>query len=260
MIVRVNINVTDINSEPESCSERLSQALFNELLEVIDKKDGYYRVKSWDNYKGWIAAQFTIEHNGFSGSDCGIVVSNLASGFMEPDEYSTRIAFIPYGCSLYGSFESGFLKISSERYGEIYVKDSDLIKTDINQSKNLYSSESLITEAEKFLSVPYLWGGRSSFGIDCSGFVQTIFRRFGVDLPRDSNDQIKCGTEIKRGKIEFGDLLFFPRHVALAVSDTRYIHSSSGNGGVAYNSFDRDSKEYNQYLEESFVCARRIVE
>ncbi len=260
MIVRVNINITDINSEPEPCSERLSQALFNELLEVLDKKDGHYKVKSWDNYRGWIAAHFVIEHDGFNGSDCRIVVSNLASGLEEPDGNSKKIAFLPYGCRLYGSIKSGFLRVSSEKYGEIYVKDSDLIKTDKSQNKNSYSNESLISEAEKFLSVPYLWGGRSFFGIDCSGFVQTIFRRFGIDLPRDSNDQIKRGAEIKRGQIELGDLLFFPRHVALAVSGTRYIHSSSGNGGVAYNCFDKDSKEYNQYLDDSFICARRIVE
>jgi cell wall-associated NlpC family hydrolase len=120
--------------------------------------------------------------------------------------------------------------------------------------------DTLLNEAEKFLGAPYLWGGRSFFGIDCSGFVQTIVRRFGVELPRDTKDQIKCGEEIKRDQIHLGDLLFFPRHVALAISKMDFIHSSSSNGGVAFNSLDPANKIYSRHLDESFKTARRIFE
>lgn len=152
-----------------------------------------------------------------------------------------------------------FFKVSSERYGDIYIKRSDLSAlADINIKYDSKSNE-LVMEAEKFLGAPYLWGGRSFFGIDCSGFAQTIMRRFGISLPRDTKDQINCGEDVKREDIKSGDLLFFPRHVTIAVSDTQMIHSSLSNGGVAYNSFDPQSRVYSKYLDESFVTARRVL-
>ncbi len=259
MKVRVNINVADMRAEAESGSERLSQALYNEILEVIDQNNGYLRVRSRDHYEGWMAKQFTAENSGSEGPDRRIVVSNLASGLAEPVEKSKRIVSIPYGCGLDGIIEDDFLRISSERYGVFFVRISELVVDNKKQNRELLGPESLVAEAEKFLSAPYLWGGRSFFGIDCSGFAQAIFQRFGVDLPRDSRDQIKRGEEIARDKIQWGDLLFFPRHVALAVSDNLYIHSSSGNGGVAYNSLNPKDKRYHEYLDKSYITARRVT-
>jgi len=260
MISRININIADIRSEPKFQSERTSQALFNELVEVLDAKDGYLRVKSRDGYVGWTAAHFISEHKEFQGEATYMVISNLAAGFACPDADSAPTVYLPYGCCLYGEEEDSFLKISTERYGEIYVCLAETL-TLTGPLKPFRPDENfIISEAEKFLSAPYLWGGRSFFGIDCSGFVQTIMRRFGWELPRDTKDQIKCGVEVGRENIQNGDLLFFPRHVALAVSKREFIHSSSGNGGVAYNSLDNRSDLYNEYLDRELKTARRIFE
>jgi len=260
MISGVNINVADIRAEPRFQSERTSQALFNETVEILDEQDGYLRVKSWDGYIGWIASQFTSKYGKYRSDKTYLVISNLAVGFTYPDIDSARIVYLPYGCRLYGGEEGGFLRISSERYGEIYVRLTDTLCLTNPLEPFLPDRGSIINEAEKFLSAPYLWGGRSFFGIDCSGFVQTILRRFGWEIPRDTKDQIKFGVGINRKNIRNGDLLFFPRHVALAVSKREFIHSSSSNGGVAYNSFDRKSPLYNEYLYKEFKTARRIFE
>jgi cell wall-associated NlpC family hydrolase len=121
------------------------------------------------------------------------------------------------------------------------------------------NADNLISEVEKFLGAPYLWGGRTFFGIDCSGFVQCIMRRFGVQLPRDSKDQRKKGTKISRSDIRAGDLLFYPGHVTLAVSDMMMIHSSGSNGGVAYNSLDPRSPLYNKFFDKNIETVRRIA-
>ncbi len=259
MIVRININVADIRLEPQYHTERTSQALFNELVDVLEAKEGYCRVRTWDQYEGWIAEQFLTEHDNFDGQGPFAIVRNLASAFEKPDPASRKLTSIPYGCQLFGAITGEFFKIYSERYGDIYIKRSDLSAPgDINIKYDSKSNE-LVMEAEKFPGAPYLWGGRSFFGIDCSGFAQTIMRRFGISLPRDTKDQINCGEDVKREDIKSGDLLFFSRHVTIALSDTQMIHSSLSNGGVAYNSFDPQSPVYSKYLDESFITARRVL-
>jgi cell wall-associated NlpC family hydrolase len=156
--------------------------------------------------------------------------------------------------------DSGFLKVLSKRYGEIFVPEGDLAEKSSLATPADVESEDIMIEAEKFLGVPYLWGGRTSFGVDCSGYVKAIFARFGIELPRDTKEQIGAGKEIPRAEIKRGDLLFFPRHVALAVSKNLIIHSSRKNGGVAYNSFDHASDIYNADLDKSFITAQRIFE
>ena len=229
-------------------------------MDVLEDEAGYCRVRTGDQYEGWIAEQFLTEHDNFDGQGPFTVASNIASAFENGDPASRRLASIPYGCQLFGTDLGEFLKVSSERYGDIYIKRSDLSGPDDINKKYDSKSNNLVTETEKFLGAPYLWGGRTFFGIDCSGFIQTIMKRFGIRLPRDTKDQIECGEEVRRGEIRAGDLLFSPRHVTIAVSDTQMIHSSLSNGGVSYNSFDPQSPVYNKYLDESFIAVRRVLE
>lgn len=259
MIARININVADIRREPKFQTERTSQALFNEPVDILEEEAGYCRIKSWDQYEGWIAGQFLTEHDDLDGRASSVVISNLASAYEKPDTSSARLTSIPYGSQVHGTDIGEFLKISSERYGEIYISKSDLSGPDAINRKYDSKTNDLAIEAEKFLGAPYLWGGRSFFGIDCSGFAQAIMKRFGISLPRDTKDQIECGEEVNREEIKAGDLLFFPRHVTISLSDTQMIHSSLSNGGVACNSFDPQSPVYSKYLDESFLCARRVM-
>lgn len=258
-MARININVADIRQEPKFQTERTSQALFNEPVDVLEEEAGYCRIRSWDQYEGWIAGQFLTEHDDFDGRESSVVVANLASAYEKSDPASRRLTSIPYGSHLYGTDIGEFLKISSERYGEIYIGKSDLSGSDVINWKYDSETDDLASEAEKFRGAPYLWGGRSFFGIDCSGFAQTIMKRFGISLPRDTKDQIECGEGVNREEIKAADLLFFPRHVTIALSDTRMIHSSSSNGGVACNSLDPQSPVYSKNLDESFLCARRVM-
>ncbi len=101
------------------------------------------------------------------------------------------------------------------------------------KSKKFFSDNNLINTAKEFLGIPYLWGGKSYIGFDCSGFVQTVFFDFGIDLPRDSYQQINYEglVEIKYSEVQAGDLLFFldnkhVNHVAISIGNEEIIHSS----------------------------------
>jgi gamma-D-glutamyl-L-lysine dipeptidyl-peptidase len=258
MTGRININVADIRKEPSNRSERVSQALFNEVVDVIEDGEKMHKVRCPDGYEGWILKQFISEHDGYYGHGPYIIDSGLAPVFVKAELTSKRVTLLPYGCKLYGTVEEGFLRISSERYGVIFISGYNIIGGDELPTFSPQDPYNLQKEAEKFLGAPYLWGGRTMFGIDCSGFVGMVADHFGIKLPRDTKEQIKSGVEIAREDIRPGDLLFFPRHVALAITRENYIHSSRSNGGVAINSFNRRDPLYNQTFDNSLIQARRI--
>ena len=111
--------------------------------------------------------------------------------------------------------------------------DLETTFTSKSKPKKKFSDNNLIDIATEFLDIPYLWGGKSRFGFDCSGFVQTVFFTFGIELPRDSYQQMdyKGLVEIKYSDAQVGDLLFFldnknVNHVAISIGNEEIIHSS----------------------------------
>jgi gamma-D-glutamyl-L-lysine dipeptidyl-peptidase len=258
MTGRININVADVRREASNRSERVSQGLFNEIIEVIDDSEQMQRVRFQDSYEGWVLKQFISEHDGFYGHGPYLIDSGLAPAFEKPELTSKRLTLLPYGSKLYGTVEDGFLRIRSDRYGVMYISGYNIMGGDEIQPLTGEDSFELQKEAEKFLGAPYLWGGRTMFGIDCSGYVGALAARFGVILPRDSKQQFEVGEKIAKEDIIRGDLLFFPGHVAMAISNSLYIHSSRYNGGVAYNSLNMRDAVYNENLDRSLILARRI--
>jgi hypothetical protein len=125
----------------------------------------------------------------------------------------------------------------------------------------------LIANGKRFLGFPYLWGGTSSKGIDCSGFVKTIYFLNGVILERDASQQFKHGKEIDITSgwenLQKGDLLFFGSketkhitHVGMYIGDSEVIHSS---GSVRINSLDPKRENYSKYLSSILVGAKRVI-
>lgn len=96
-------------------------------------------------------------------------------------------------------------------------------------------------------------------GFDCSGYMRAIFASFGISLGRDSKDQIRNGRRVDRQQVRPGDLLFFDRHVGLALSKERLIHASMGGGGVRINAISDRLRDYREDLDRNFVMARRII-
>ena len=260
MMARVNFNITNVYREASSKSEKISQGLFNEIVEVLETGNDLTKVRFSDSYEGWIRNQFLSDDDGVASDHGFIVDAAIAPAFERPEVFSKRVTLLPYGSLLQGEMTGDYMEISSGRYGTMFVHGSDLIyQGEMTLSINP-SDEHIIYEAEKFLGVPYLWGGRSFFGMDCSGFVKAIMQRFGISLPRDTKEQIYIGQDVAREEIRAGDLLFFPRHVALATSKDMFIHCSSSNGGVAYNSINSQNQLYNKSYNESFIKAKRVIQ
>ena len=153
--------------------------------------------------------------------------------------------------------------------GRIGTPHGDIFPAALRPMSFPSRGEAMCETASRWLGAPYLWGGVTMGGVDCSGFVQAVHRLHGATLPRDSDQQSRSGAEVDPGedfsRLRAGDLLFFAEdsggrvtHVTMSTGGSQIIHSSLGNGGVARNDM-MGRRNYERELRRIFVCARRMI-
>lgn len=260
---RVITNLLDLNAKPAFLAERRSQLLFGEIVKVGSCRSGFVRVTESDGYAGWADQRF-IEPAGkndyirFKNNHRYMVSASQASVYDKHSKPADPF-FLYYGTRLRLMGRAGvYRRIDGSAGGSIYLKPG-VVSPIMSSEKNSVTGQDLSKEARKLSGVPYLWGGVSPAGFDCSGLVRAVCRRFGLYMPRDTKEQIKMGRKIERICIKTGDLLFFDGHVGFAIGSSRLIHASRGGGGVRINSLRRGGKDYRPDLDADFNQARRIV-
>jgi gamma-D-glutamyl-L-lysine dipeptidyl-peptidase len=256
---RININVADIRIKPKFKSERVTQALYNEPIELLKDGDDYCRIRLYDGFEGFVKKLFISENGPESGADYIIKVP-LTPAYTRTDLQAPVITLLPFASLLRVTpHTDGFMSSHSPRYGDIYVKCADLIPSSEMPSLTKENVPILLDIAHQFMGVPYLWGGRSYFGVDCSGYVAILLKYIGIKIPRKTKDQAKFGRQVPYGEIEVGDLLFFRIHVGIALNRTDYIHASLSQGGVHINTLDPNAKGYLRYRDLSLRAVRRFT-
>ncbi len=258
---RVSTNLLDLWLEPRYNSERASQLLFNERLKIHEEQAGFLRVEQTDGYTGWADQRFLAECSGADFTNieesCNFIVTAAQTKLLDNKSQSTAPHFLCYGTKIRGTkSKSGTISFKLPTGQTAHLKPQNL--KPINR-KEIVTGLKLVKEAQKWLGVPYLWGGRTPAGFDCSGFVKQVFGQFNVDLPRDTKDQIGVGKEIGRNSIMMGDLVFFKRHVGIAITKSRLIHCSVGSNGVRIESIEMGGECYRADLDQNFATVRRII-
>jgi cell wall-associated NlpC family hydrolase len=226
------LSIVPLRKQAAHASEQVSQLLFGETYNILNKQNNWLLVQcSYDGYEGWISlAQHCElsekEFNGIEQSEIAVALDLLCSA--ASSHYAIPItagSSLPY-------FDGMNFKILKEKF----IYNGQALQ---NGAKNPAIFEKV---AMRYLNAPYLWGGRSPVGIDCSGFTQIVYKFIGISLLRDAYQQAQQGNIVNFAQEAHpGDLAFFANdegkiiHTGIVLKDNKIIHAS---GKVRIDKFD----------------------
>jgi hypothetical protein len=273
--------VADLRREPHSLAERVNQALMGEAVQVLDTLGEWSRVRmERDGYLGWMhsnaLALFSQEKAAHYQETCQVrVLADLLPARLHVNEIpDNEVGKLPFGVRLpvEDQTESAVqVKLPDQQLW--WVDRTGLLPLENWPAPDPAGIQFALNLMKRFIGVPYLWGGRSPFGFDCSGFSAAFWDFLGVQLPRDADQQFQAGQPVI-GDPQPGDLLFFGRlaeedsderqqgrfasitHVAICLGNQEIIHANGTAWGVSYNSLDPASPRYRSWLSEHFAGAR----
>jgi len=239
-------------------SEMVSQLLFGEVVQIINDKDkSWWLIQcSWDGYIGWVSSNqlhLISEADYENYKSCRTTSAEI----MAPAMCDGHSRYIPFGASL-----PDFDEMTFQVAGQHFAFGGRVTFPDRIENQQSY----LQKMAQRLLHVPYLWGGRSSLGIDCSGFVQVLYKHLNISIPRDAYQQVEVGEMVDFvAAVQPGDLAFFRSHysdkithVGMILEKGKIIHAS---GRVRidkldhYGIFHLEEKRYTHLL----VGIKRIL-
>ncbi len=271
----VVVAVTNMYSGPSEQSDVVSQALYGSNVTLLTARGEWCRIQTADHYKGWVPSRhLRLVQIGSGYATAGAVVqveSLFANLYREPDvtkhkpiltvPFEVRLEVIPEEAAgekkahAKGGDE-GWLQVRLPDQRSAWIQTSDVV----SDPKPLSIPES-IELAKRFLGLPYLWGGTSSYGFDCSGFTQMLVRSRGFNMPRDADKQAAWSgvVAVERKDLQPGDLLFFggsPRsidHTGMYIGDGQFIQDTTeGHPVVQISRLD------NQPWTHLLVASRRV--
>ncbi len=222
--------VVTMREQPKADSRVASQAIFSEKVEAGASQDGWVSIKTSDGYSGWVPSRSFIELK--ESYETSLKVSRLSAHvYGIKDTEFGPILTLPYGSRLKALDTTGprWIQIALPNGKACYIQ-----KGDVAPEPKLGTKADLVAFSQKFLGLPYAWGGRSSFGYDCSGFVQMLYSQLNIFLQRDACQQILDNRfkTVELCNAQPGDLIFFGQseqkitHVGMYLGNNAFIHAT----------------------------------
>jgi pimeloyl-ACP methyl ester carboxylesterase len=284
----VNRSVSDLRREPHSLSERVSQALLAEAAQILEDRGEWAKVRlERDGYLGWMqsAGLHPCEKQqveSYQQSCTHLITAGIVSTYHQPEikdgKELDEAGQLVFGLVVPVVERTIGMAAICKPDGEVcWVPDTALLPIAKRPQPDPEGVAHTLQLIRRFVGVPYLWGGRTPYGFDCSGLAQTFLEFLGIPVPRDADQQFKVGTPVESDFMP-GDLLFFgeskdidylpgeptaPRraitHVAISLGGSLFIHSNGAAWGVSCNSFDTSSPLYRDWLKKNLAGARRYL-
>lgn len=281
-----NLSVTNNRRSPGHAPEMMTQMLLGTPVRILKKEDGYFLVRTPDGYLSYTEARAVAQMDSLSfckwrDAKKVIFTADYGNAYSEANVSSRRVSDLVAGNLLEVlSEDKKFYKVSYPDQRMAYVQKADAQLFESWGSKSSASADRILKTAERLIGVPYLWGGTSLKGMDCSGFTKTSYFLNGVIIPRDASQQALVGTKVDIGEkdsIDFdkclknlkaGDLLFFSAaklkgvqngrvtHTAIYIGDGKFIQAL---GMVMISSLKSSDADYDIRERMSLVSARRIL-
>jgi cell wall-associated NlpC family hydrolase len=272
----INISVANLRSKPKHSAELATQATLGTPVKVLKKEGGWYYIQTPDKYLSWV--------------DEGGITLMGNQRFKEWKSSAKIIYTKTYGQAYATGSEKAFVsdlvagdilefvKLSNDHFAVTYPdKRIALVRT--NEAESYFgwindmnaTQDDLVATSKEMMGVPYLWGGTSTKGMDCSGFTKTIYFLNGMVIPRDASQQVHTGKQIDKDRkfenLEKGDLLFFGKkasdttkervvHVGMWIGNNEFIHASNM---VRVSSIDRNAENFDEYNLNRYLRSKRIL-
>jgi cell wall-associated NlpC family hydrolase len=270
----VVVPVANMYSKPTEKSDVVSQAIYGSNVKLLEARGEWSKIQTPDHYRGWTPSRYLriiLTGNGYATAGPTVQVESLfANIYSEPDVTKHKpVVTIPFEAKLevvpddpkgsgkgHQENHEGWLHIRLAGMTLAWVQAGDTMA----DPKPLTIAES-IELAKRFLGVPYLWGGTSSYGYDCAGFTQMLVRARGINMPRDADQQAAWSgvARVERKDLKAGDLLFFGSsekditHTGMYIGGGQFIHDTT-NGHPVVQISRLDDQPWTHLL----VACRRV--
>lgn len=273
----INNSVANLRSKPAHSAELVTQGTLGMPLNVYQKERSWYLIQTPDKYLGWVDAggielMNKEDFDAWQATDKAIYTNTYGKSYTSADVGSEVVSDVVAGNIFSLITDSGnFYQIKYPDGREAYLPKEEANTFNEWKSGLAFTKESLVETSKTMLGVPYLWGGTSTKGVDCSGFTKTVYLMNGMIIPRDASQQIHEGTLVDDSKdfdkLIAGDLLFFGRkatdstserviHVGMWIGDNQFIHSA---GNVHISTMDQNSDDFDEYNYNRYLRTKRIL-
>lgn len=258
-------SVVDVRRDPEHSSELLTQAIMGEMMVRLDSRGDWYLVMLDDGYHGWVRSWNVGEFPRETAEEymqraAYMVSASVTYVLSEPKAGSLPVSDVTAGTLVVtGDITESYVDIELPGGRKGFIESTSLE----GLPEGPAARDAVLARASRFLGIPYIWGGTSAKGFDCSGLVKRVFRMEGVETPRDADQQSATGVPVEAasGMIPEGALLYFGEggritHVAISLGEGRFLHSY---GDVRVNSLLESDPAYEEKLARIFLFARDLL-
>jgi len=275
----VNVSVCNIRSKNGHSQELATQSLLGTPIKVLKQAHNWFLIQTPDKYIAWLDEGGFVqtneaEYKEWISSPKVMYIQDFGFSYESTNLDGQKVSDLVAGNMLKSiGVEDGFVKVAYPDGRVGFIPEAEVVNYDTWLASRNPDMTNILATAQEYLGRPYLWGGTSGKGMDCSGFTKTVFYLNGVQLARDASQQVHTGNAIETDaslkNIVPGDLLFFGRkateakkeritHVGIYMGKGEFIHSS-GDAGVKIESLVKGALNFNQKRLDTFVKAKRIV-